>query len=49
MAEFKLNTREFDMAVDMALVGTVEFLQKKISEITPRDLDRLPQSINRKD
>lgn len=38
-----------DEAVDFALTEVCLFLVSKIIEVTPRDLDRLPQNINRKD
>lgn len=38
-----------DEAIEFGLLEVVLFLQDKIIEITPRDKDRLPQTINRKD
>ncbi len=52
MAEFTVNpegVRELNDAIEMALLGTTQYLQAKIVDVTPRDLNRLPQNINRKD
>lgn len=50
MSDFSFSQDSIiDDAVDFALQDMVLFLQQKIKEITPRDKNRLPQNINRKD
>lgn len=46
---FKPDTRELESAIAEALASATLFAQAKIAEITPRDLERLPQDIDRKD
>lgn len=48
MSEMKLDTAKIDKAVWMALLDTVQLLQWKIIEITPRDPKRLPKYIKAK-
>ncbi len=49
MSEFKLDQAPLDRALELALLGATQFVQSKIVPITPRDAERLPQNINRKD
>ena len=49
MSEFVYKPDEFERALEKSLLWTVQFLQAQIIDITPRDLERLPQNINRKD
>lgn len=48
MSEMKLDTAKIDRAMAMALLDSVQLLQEKIIEITPRDPKRLPKNIKRK-
>lgn len=48
-AEFTLDTKALRAALDLSLKAATVFAKDKITEITPRDLERLPQDINRKD
>jgi hypothetical protein len=43
MAEMKLDTERIERAMSMALLDSVQLLQQKIIEITPRDPKRLPK------
>lgn len=48
MAEMKMDTAKIDRAMSMALLDSVQLLQQKIIEITPRDPKRLPKNIKAK-
>lgn len=45
----KVDTREVSEALSAALVEAAAFTAEQIVEITPRDLKRMPQNIDRKD
>jgi len=49
MSKFTLNTKEITKAIKWAMLDSVQLLEERILEITPRDPKRLPQNINRKD
>lgn len=49
MIEFIPDAKELESALDFALLWATQFLQAKILDIAPRDLERLPENINRKD
>ena len=49
MSEVFIRDLFFDEAVDFALQEVSLFLVDEIVKITPRDLNRLPNNINRKD
>lgn len=49
MATFTLQPEELNRALEFALIGTTQYLQSKITPITPRDQERLPNTIDRKD
>jgi len=50
MAEFKFsNDFIMEQAINFALLEVTVFLEQKIRENTPRDKNRLPDNINRKD
>lgn len=50
MAEFKFSDDFIiEEAIDFALKDVSLFFEQKIRENTPRDLERLPNNINRKD
>lgn len=49
MSEFKLEPKALESALRFALIGTTEFLEVEVIKNTPRDQERLPQNINRKD
>ena len=44
----KIDQARIDRAMEMALLDSVQLLQEKILEITPRDPKRLPKDINAK-
>lgn len=48
MSEFKMDTAFIKKAMWSALVDSVQLLQGKIIEITPRDPKRLPKNIKAK-
>jgi len=45
MSEMKMDTAKVDRAMAMALLDSIQLLQEKIIEITPRDPKRLPKNI----
>lgn len=49
MATFTPQPEALNRALEIALAGTTQYLQAKITPITPRDPSRLPQAIDRKD
>lgn len=47
MATVKFDQARVEMAMEMALVDSVQLLQEKILEITPRDPNRMPKDPSR--
>jgi len=48
MSDFKFNNEMFEDILEEALFDSVLFLQDKITDITPRDPNRLPENPNAK-
>lgn len=48
MATFKFNRKKLDNAIGLALLDTVQLVQQRIKDVTPRDPQRLPQDPSRK-
>lgn len=47
--KFEINRAELDNAIEYALAWATFIAVDEISKITPRDKERMPQNINRKD
>lgn len=48
MAKMTIDTAKIERAMEMALVDSVQLLQERVLEITPRDPKRLPKNVNAK-
>lgn len=49
MAEFSFDKNEFENIIDWAIESWAQLLYTKVASLVPRDLQRLPNNINRKD